>query len=47
MKISKEECDRKFSEKSLLLSNKKCKTCEYYYRCPYIMRSYNDVMYGD
>ena len=47
MKISKTECDKDFAEKKLELSDEKCVTCEYYHRCPFIFRSYEDVIYGE
>lgn len=47
MKISKDTCDKEFAEKKLELSESKCKECEYFYLCPYILKSYNDVVYGD
>jgi len=49
MKISKEECDKAFAdaELRLTLSREKCKKCEYFYLCPFIMRPYNEVVNGD
>ena len=47
MKISKTECDKDFSEKKLELSDEKCVICEYYHCCPFIFRSYEDVIHGE
>ena len=47
MKISKDECDKDFADRTLELSDAKCKNCEYYYLCPYIFQSYEDVIYGE
>lgn len=42
MKISKEQCDKEFTEKNLDVSEEKCKQCEYYRVCPFIARSNTD-----
>ena len=47
MKISKDECDKDFAEKNLILSDEKCDNCEYYGLCPYIARALDDVTNGD
>lgn len=47
MKISKDICDKDFANKTLVLNDEKCSKCEYFYLCPFIMRSYNEVVYGD
>lgn len=47
MKISKDECDKDFANKSLTLSDEKCDKCEYYSWCPYIARALNEVTDGD
>ena len=47
MKISKNECDKDFANKSLILSDEKCEKCEYYAWCPFIKRSLNEVTDGD
>lgn len=47
MKISKDECEKDFAKKNLILSDKKCNNCEYYKRCPFIARSFDDVINGD
>ena len=47
MKISKDKCDKDFAEKRLVLSNEKCKQCEYLYLCPFMFRAMNEVVNGD
>lgn len=47
MKISKDECDKEFAEYNLLLCEEKCGKCDYNRVCPYLMRSYNEVVNGD
>lgn len=47
MKISKDECDKGFSERKLILSDEKCKPCKYFYICPFIRRDMDEVIYGD
>ena len=47
MKISKEECDKKFADKELILSDEECKKCEFYYLCPFIQRAYDEIVNGD
>lgn len=47
MKISKDICDKDFANNSLILSEEKCSTCEYFYLCPFIMRNYDEVVNGD
>jgi len=46
MKISKDECDKDFSEHKLILSDEKCKPCKYFYVCPFIRRAMDEVVYG-
>lgn len=40
-------CDKAFADRELYLNEEKCSKCEYYYLCPFIMRSYNEVVDGD
>ena len=47
MKNSKEECDKDFAEKTLILSDEKCKKCEHLYHCPFMSRAMAEIMYGD
>ena len=47
MKISKDECDKAFSERILVLSDEKCKQCEYLYLCPYMSQVMDEVVNGD
>lgn len=47
MKISKDECDKEFTEKELVLSDEKCGSCPYLYLCPYIAREMDDVVNGN
>jgi radical SAM protein with 4Fe4S-binding SPASM domain len=47
MKISKDECDKEFSDQKLILSDEKCKKCEYLYVCPYMAQAMAEVVYGD
>lgn len=47
MKISKDECDKDFAEKKLILSDGKCKQCGYFYLCPFVSRAMTDVEDGD
>ncbi len=47
MKISKDECDREFSNQELILSDEKCKQCEYLYLCPYMSQAMAEVVNGD
>lgn len=42
----KPECVEDYNKKQLIMSDGKCKKCEFYYRCKFIMQSYDDVM-GD
>ena len=46
MQISKDECDKEFCEKKLYISNERCSKCEFYYLCPYIMRSSDEKVNG-
>ena len=45
--MTKEECDKDFSEGKLIMSDDKCKECEHYYSCIYMLMAWNDVVYGD
>ena len=47
MKISKEECDKEFTEQKLVLSDEKCKQCEYLYLCPFMAQAMEEVVNGD
>jgi radical SAM protein with 4Fe4S-binding SPASM domain len=47
MKISKDECDKDFSEKKLELSDEKCNSCQYLYWCPYMAMAMYDIVNGD
>lgn len=47
VKISKDECNKDFSEHKLILSEEKCKPCKYFYVCPFISRAMAEVVYGD
>ena len=47
MKISKDECDKEFAEKKLVLSDEKCKQCEYLYFCPFMSQAVDEVVNGD
>ncbi len=44
MRISKDECDKEFSERKLILSEEKCKHCKYFYLCPYMYKAISDVV---
>ena len=46
MKISKDECDKKFAEHQLFLTEE-CRQCEYFYLCPYMARAMEEVVEGD
>lgn len=47
MKISKNECDKDFSENKLVLSDEKCRQCEYLYLCPFMFRVMAEVVNED
>ncbi len=47
MKISRDECDKEFSARRLILSDEKCKPCKYFYLCPFISRAMDEVVNGD
>ena len=45
--MCKDECKEEYNNKSLYMTEEKCDKCEYYYKCPYMMMAWNDVVYGD
>lgn len=47
MKISRDECNKDFSEGKLVMSDGKCRKCEYLYLCPFMARAMDEVVYGD
>ena len=47
MKISKDECNKEFAEGKLIMSDEKCKQCEYLYLCPYMLRAMDEIVNGD
>ena len=36
-----------YTNKCLCMNDKKCKPCEYYYQCRFIMMAMNEVFYGE
>ena len=47
MKIFREECGKEFDERKLVLSDEKCRGCEYLYLCPFMAQAMDEVVYGD
>ena len=45
--MTKEECDKDYAEGKLIMAEAKCKECEHYYSCIYVLMAWNDVVYGD
>ena len=45
--IEKEECHDEVEKHSLVMTDEKCKPCEFYNTCRYIRQELDDVMYGD
>ena len=47
MKFLKDECSKDFADKKLILSEEKCKECEYFYLCPFMCQAMNEIVNGD
>ena len=46
MKTNREECEKKFAERKLVMSDEKCRECEYLYLCPFMAQAMDEVVYG-
>ena len=44
---AKEECKELAETHALIMNDARCRDCEYYYQCPYMMDEMNAVVYGD
>lgn len=45
--MTKQECDEEYKEGKLIMSHDKCKECEHYYSCVYVMMEMYCVLYGE
>lgn len=45
--IEKEKCQDDAEQHNLIMSDEKCKPCEFYNTCRFIRQSYDDVIYGE
>lgn len=45
--MTKEECDKEYQEGKLIMSDDKCKECEHYYSCVYMLLALNGVGISD
>lgn len=43
----KPECTKDYEQKQLIMSDNKCKQCEYYYTCRFMMMEMEAVINGD
>ncbi len=43
--IEKAECHNDAENNELIMSDEKCKSCDFYSTCRYVKASYDDVMY--
>ena len=43
----KQECRDEAERHELIMSDEKCKPCEYFYQCRYVFEAYQEVVYGD
>ena len=47
IKFYKDECKELADKYSLVMNDTKCKPCQYYLTCPYMLEAMNDVVYGN
>ena len=47
IKFCKDECKELADKYSLVMNDTKCKPCQYYLTCPYMLEAMNDVVYGN
>ena len=45
--MCKDECKKEAEDKRLVMSDEKCKSCEYLYECPYMVAEMNDIVEGN
>lgn len=45
--MTKEECDKDYAEGKLIMAEAKCKECENYYSCIYMLLALNGAEYGE
>ena len=47
MNTEKEACVIDAKNHTLIMSDKKCKLCNFYYTCRFVKQSYDDVINGE
>ena len=45
--IAKQKCIEDYERKQLIMSDNKCKQCEYYYRCRFIIMEMDAIINGE
>ena len=45
--MEKAECIKDYTNNCLRMNDEKCKPCEYYYQCRFIMMTMYEVFYGE
>ena len=47
MHEEKEECQRDYEQKRLVMSNEKCKNCDCYYKCCFVAWEMDSIVNGE
>ena len=45
--MCRDECKKDAENGSLIMSDTKCKSCEYLYECPYMVAEMEDIIEGN